>query len=820
MKNILRTVTIFIFLFLSACSPLTQIELATQDQESGVTIATLQPSPVVPKSEVTAEVDKSKSSFEPAIIVNDEGGPVLITGEWNYASFLVTQHFPEPVVALMDVSAYIQGNHNEWVPRTSQVLGTLTSPISPSPASYQVVIPILPLGKSVDLDNDDEVDHGVQVLAVHIGPNLTGDSYLEQLEQAGYDSYLTDPQTGYINEGTFLVFAPDDEQGFPNGVGEDGQIFTTDDPVVAIPAGYTLVHIDKDGEVSFNRSRTAKIDTLEETSQASPDFSNQGILESYNSLIDLLTIRYSYTELRNLDWEQIRQNYLPLVQAADESGDLTAYYLILNDLALSIRDAHVYVSAADRELRSAPIQKIFKEYNGSLGAQGVELSDGRYIITYVDPEGPGAQAGWEFGTEIVSVNGIPMREWIDELPLTESRGSPETIRLNQAQFALAFPASSEVNIEYLQPGETQLLTSSMTAGEGYSTRAPFSAQEPGEISYKDLEGGFGYIHWSEFRDPLYVLTIWEKFLDEFHSAPGIIIDLRNNIGGNAELMYTMASYFFNSEKPAPYYWLDYYTYDEVVNDLVKQFPYAYPLSSPSPEISFPGAVVILVNEGSASAAEYFPQFLQKQGRAIVVGEHGTDGAGGFIEQATLPGGITFTFTKGRSYFAGTDELNLEAKGVELDVRVPITEENEQAKLEGRDPVLETALNVLSEEAIRYAVKNLTGSTWQLTQEISSSGGLTPIESPNSYVITFNEDGTMAIKADCNQVIAEYSFGSAGKITINLGPTTLALCPTGSISEDFLKWLAASTSFQLDKQGLIILTDPQSGAVGLLFEAVE
>jgi hypothetical protein len=32
----------------------------------------------------------------------------------------------------------------------------------------------------------------------------------------------------------------------------------------------------------------------------------------------------------------------------------------------------------------------------------------------------------------------------------------------------------------------------------------------------------------------------------------------------------------------------------------------------------------------------------------------------------------------RSVFAGTDEVNLEAKGVTLDVRVPITEENERA----------------------------------------------------------------------------------------------------------------------------------------------
>jgi hypothetical protein len=42
----------------------------------------------------------------------------------------------------------------------------------------------------------------------------------------------------------------------------------------------------------------------------------------------------------------------------------------------------------------------------------------------------------------------------------------------------------------------------------------------------------------------------------------------------------------------------------------------------------------------------------------------------------------------RSVFAGTDEVNLEAKGVTLDVRVPITEENERAGPGERRPGLE------------------------------------------------------------------------------------------------------------------------------------
>jgi len=49
------------------------------------------------------------------------------------------------------------------------------------------------------------------------------------------------------------------------------------------------------------------------------------------------------------------------------------------------------------------------------------------------------------------------------------------------------------------------------------------------------------------------------------------------------------------------------------------------------------------------------------------------------------------------------------------------------------------------------------------------------------------------------------------------PKTLAACPEGSLSEQFLKWLAATTSLETDGSSLALNTDPESGALALLFE---
>ena len=93
-----------------------------------------------------------------------------------------------------------------------------------------------------------------QVYAVAYWTNTWGDTYLEQRDQGGggwstaYASTVvsTDPDTLYeVTGGKLLVFAPDDEQGFP-GFGADGKLFTDDDPVAPIPAGWSVIDLDQE----------------------------------------------------------------------------------------------------------------------------------------------------------------------------------------------------------------------------------------------------------------------------------------------------------------------------------------------------------------------------------------------------------------------------------------------------------------------------------------------------------------------------------------------------------------------------------------------
>ena len=62
-----------------------------------------------------------------------------------------------------------------------------------------------------------------------------------------------------------------------------------------------------------------------------------------------------------------------------------------------------------------------------------------------------------------------------------------------------------------------------------------------------------------------------------------------------------------------------------------------------------------------------------------------------------------------------------------------------------------------------------------------------VQNSQSYVLTFNEDGTVSIKADCNNASGSYTVDGSS-IKIEVGPMTMAACPPESRSDQFVKYL--------------------------------
>jgi heat shock protein HslJ len=121
-------------------------------------------------------------------------------------------------------------------------------------------------------------------------------------------------------------------------------------------------------------------------------------------------------------------------------------------------------------------------------------------------------------------------------------------------------------------------------------------------------------------------------------------------------------------------------------------------------------------------------------------------------------------------------------------------------------VLVAALVIIaSVAACSASAEKLTGPTWQLTsvtEKVPAFQGVVPPEDQSRYTITFNEDGTAAIKADCNNVVATYTTEETN-ISIVPGPSTLVACPDDSLGDKFVAGLSSATTYNIRPGGLTL-----------------
>ncbi|MBX7053973.1 MAG: hypothetical protein K1X36_03380 [Pyrinomonadaceae bacterium] len=629
--------------------------------------------------------------------------PERLVGEIRSPPAILRKYMPQGASAvLICVGRSLNGPSAEWVPKNEQILGAFTNGFDKPEIKFEFNLPIAPQCQSVDLDNNGRQDTGVMVFKAVGSIRLFGDDYLEQLEQdTGIGSINYDPKARTMSSGMLLIFSPDANQRISSGFGSDKRLFTKDDPTVALPSGYSLMRISKEGKIDFDQSAVLRIEIDPQEEAKNPDFSNQTILESFNSLIDLLKERYAYTDLRKIDWDKKRVQYLDRVKEADRTNDLAEYYSLLYDFAARIMDGHVQVISYDPKIVSKRRDNFVKEVEGDLGFRMIRYTDGRFMIYSVSDDSSAKKAGISTGSEIIRINGMDPMSHLDSRPRMGFFGSEGRATQVALVFGARFRLGTSVTVEYKRAGEnevryTNLVATKVAEPKDLPSMPPLAnRQTPFEIREIGEDGKYGYVRWPNFSNIPYFMAGFETFLSMSYGKPGIVIDMRGNTGGLMGMFYTMASFMFTREKPATMDWLDMYAYNDVTHRFEKESDESLKkLWSPIPEIAFKGEVVVLVDGESASSGEFFPQFLQKSGRATVISDAYTDGAGGSLRMALLPGKMSFTYTGGQSFYAGTREVNLEGKGVTPDIRVPINDEYVNRRMSGEDVVLKAAVDYL------------------------------------------------------------------------------------------------------------------------------
>jgi carboxyl-terminal processing protease len=175
---------------------------------------------------------------------------------------------------------------------------------------------------------------------------------------------------------------------------------------------------------------------------------------------------------------------------------------------------------------------------------------------------------------------------------------------------------------------------------------------------------------------------------EHKSAPGLIIDLRNNGGGAALLVEDIADLLLTKKTEV----------GQIITRTgqpVRLFGFAVESLKRTLEGSpdaYDKPVVVLINGSSASASELFAGWFQDIGRVTVIGQRSCGCLQGYLGYASVPGGGELAYSEiGMVSMKGH---RIEREGVVPDIEIPLTAEDLRIN---RDRALEAAVEVLRKD---------------------------------------------------------------------------------------------------------------------------
>jgi carboxyl-terminal processing protease len=299
------------------------------------------------------------------------------------------------------------------------------------------------------------------------------------------------------------------------------------------------------------------------------------------------------------------------------------------------------------------------ETKGSFGGLGIEIAIKDGILTVIAPieDTPAYRAGIKAGDKILKIN----------------EESTKGLNLMECVKRLRGPKGTHVTVAIFREGFTQ-------TQEVIMVRDIIKIQS---VKHKTLEKGYGYLRISQFQektsaDATKALEDLQKENPE--GLSGLILDLRNNPGGLLEQAVEVSDLFLDSGVIVSIKGRN----EEEKTDFSAQVEGTMP--------HWP--MVVLVNQGSASASEIVAGALQDYGRAVIMGSK-TFGKGSVQTIIPLDDGSGIKLTTARYYTPKGRSIH--EKGIQPDIPLPAIEKAPQKVVEeqpGTDPDLDRALEQL------------------------------------------------------------------------------------------------------------------------------
>lgn len=263
----------------------------------------------------------------------------------------------------------------------------------------------------------------------------------------------------------------------------------------------------------------------------------------------------------------------------------TAYVHKIDDRTLlndAIKGMLAELDPHSTYLDKKDFKALQEDTTGDYGGLGLEVTTYDGFIRVVSPmDGtPAAKAGIKPGDLIIKLNDEPVKGMSLSKSIDKMRGKP----------------GSKIKLTILREGDSKPLQLTLTR----------QVIKVSSVRSRMLAPGYGYIRIAQFQS---------RTGEEVHEAvkklmkhgklKGLVLDLRNNPGGVLQSAVQVANTFISKG-------LIVYTKGRIPSADLR-------FSATTPDMTHGVPMVVLVNEGTASAAEIVSGALQDHKRAVIMG---------------------------------------------------------------------------------------------------------------------------------------------------------------------------------------------------------
>lgn len=283
-------------------------------------------------------------------------------------------------------------------------------------------------------------------------------------------------------------------------------------------------------------------------------------------------------------------------------------------------------------LKPEDFEELQESTQGEFGGLGLEVGSENGFIKVVTPldDTPAAKAGLKPQDLIIKLDDTPVKGMSLQKAVEMMRGKPGTdIRLTIVRDGVEGPFEVTLTRDLIR------ITS---------------------VKHRMLDDNFGYIRITQFQ--VHTGEEVEKSLLKLHEQAddnklnGLVLDLRNNPGGVLQAAVEVADAFITEG-------LIVYTEGRLNNSELR-----FSATAKDPSQGIP--VVILINEGTASASEIVSGALQDHKRAIIMG---TQSFGKGSVQTVLPLASDRALKLTTALYFTPSGRSIQAQGVSPDIEV-------------------------------------------------------------------------------------------------------------------------------------------------------